>query len=90
MLRRGGGRIMTILAVGLLLLDGILLLLAGAWMHSMTLGLVGAAMVLVAGFTAFYYRRHQRRLRDIAQGREELRRQIHSLRDLLRRGDGKE
>lgn len=85
MLRLGGGRTMTILAVGLLVLDGLLLVLAGIWTRSPWLGGGGAALLLVAGLIALYYRRYQRQLEAIERSREELREQIGTLRELLRR-----
>lgn len=78
---------MTILAVGLLMLDGVLLLLAGIWTRSAWLDAGGAALLLLGGLIAGYYRRYQRQLEAIDRSREELRQQIHALRDLLRRPD---
>lgn len=78
------GRALTYLAVGFLLLDGVLLLLAGVW--SRHLGLIGGALAcgaLAAG-VVLLWRRQRRLLAEMAVAREAVRQEARALRDLLR------
>ncbi len=79
------GRALTYLAVGFLLLDAALLLLAGLWSRSP--GLIGAA-ALCGGLAAgvlLLWRRQQRLLAEMADAREAVRTEARALRELLRR-----
>ena len=83
MVSLGSGRVLTVLAVGFLVLDGFLLALAGLWLHRATLMVVGAGLVLAGGLVVMYWRRHRRRLAEIHAARREIREEARSLRDLL-------
>jgi membrane protein required for beta-lactamase induction len=77
--RRHAGRTLTVLAVALLLLDGVLLVLAGVWAGRFGLVLwgvlFGAAAIGVLGLR----RRHVRRLDELAKARAELRAEVGSI-----------
>jgi hypothetical protein len=86
------GRTLTIVAVGALCLDGLLLGLIGLWSHRLVLLLIGGGLLLAAGGVILLWRRHQRDLVEIASVKAELRAEAQALRDLLkgdrlRRGD---
>lgn len=79
------GRALTYLAVGFLLLDGVLLGLAGLW--SGRPGLLAGA-VACAGLAAgvvLLWRRQRRLLAEMAEAREAVRTEARALRELLRR-----
>ena len=76
-------RTMTFLAVGLLLLDGALLLLAGFWAKNILLGVLGAGFLVLAGSVLLYYRRYRRTLAEVDQAREALRAEALELRRLI-------
>ncbi len=84
MVSLGSGRALTVLAVGFLALDGILLALAGLWLQRAALLLVGAGLVLVGGMVLIYWRRHRRRLAEIQAVRQEIREEARALREILR------
>ncbi|MEO8634123.1 MAG: hypothetical protein ABI587_02490 [Gemmatimonadales bacterium] len=79
------GRIMTHFAVGILVLDGVLLLLIGLWSGALWAGIAGAACVLLAGSVLLLWRRHRRALAELAEARHGVREEARALRDLLRR-----
>jgi len=78
------GRALTYLGVGFLLLDGVLLFLAGVW--SRHPGLIGGALACgaIAGGVLLLWRRQQRLLAEMAVAREAVRQEAGALRDLLR------
>ena len=80
---------MTTFAVGLLLLDGGLLLIAAFWVHNWLLGFLGAAFLLMAGAVIVYWRRYQHALEDVARASEALKAEAQELRRLIQlRKDG--
>ncbi len=80
-------RTITVLAVGLLVLDGVLLCLAGFWTGRVTLALAGAFFMLCAGLVVRYWRRTRRKLQEIAADQTALRSEMAALSEALRRGD---
>jgi hypothetical protein len=81
----GSGRILTVIAVGFLVLDGVLLVLSGLWARHPGRVVAGAALIGAAWLVLLFWRHHRRRLAEIAGEREALRDQARSLRDLTRR-----
>jgi hypothetical protein len=77
------GRALTILAVGCLVLDGVLLLLAGIWTDRAGLLLAGAACLGAGGVVVLLWRRYVRAVADVDRARLELRSEIRALRDLI-------
>lgn len=75
---------LTIIAVGGLTLDGVLLLLAGLWSHRPILLALGAVMLLFAVGTYFLWRRQVRVLEEIAQARAEVRAEVQAIQGILR------
>ncbi len=78
------GRALTLFAVGVLVLDGVLLLLIGLWSHTLWAGISGSLCLLLAGGVLLLWRRHRRSLAEVAAARQELRDEARALRDLLR------
>jgi hypothetical protein len=76
--------VLTIIAVGGLTLDGVLLLLAGLWSHRPILLALGAVMLLFAVGTYFLWRRQVRVLEEIAQARAEVRAEVQAIQGILR------
>jgi len=79
------GRISTLLAVGFLTLDGVLLVVAGLWGRSAGPAIGGVACLLFAGLVLILWRRHQRAVAELAEARQALREEACALRDLLRK-----
>jgi len=80
---------MTTFAVGLLLLDGVLLLIAAFWARNWLLGILGCAFILLAGVVILYWRRYQRALEDVMRARDALKAEAQELRRLIQeRKDG--
>lgn len=79
------GRALTYLAVGFLLLDAVLLGLAGLW--SRRPGLIGGAALCggLALAVLLLWRRQRRLLAEMADAREAVQTEARALRDLLRR-----
>ena len=78
------GRVLTIIAVGVLSLDGVLLLLAGLWSHHPILLALGAVMLLLAVGVHLLWRRQVRVLDEIAQARAEVRAEVQAIQGLIR------
>ena len=78
------GRALTIIAVGVLSLDGVLLLLAGLWSHHPILLAMGAVMLLLAVGVNLLWRRQVRVLDEIAQARAEMQAEVQALQGILR------
>ncbi len=79
------GRAMTLFAVGVLLLDGVLLFLVGLWGRSAGFLLSGATCLVAALAVTVYWRRHRRTLAELAEARREVQSEARALRDLIRR-----
>ena len=80
------GRLVTILAVGSLALDGLLLALAGFQTGRVSLVGGGASLLAAAGVVIIAWRRHLRRLDEIAGAKRSLRAEAEALRELLGSG----
>jgi hypothetical protein len=81
---RARGRTLTVLAVGCLALDGILLLLAGYWGRRVGL-LLGGLVCLLAGILVLgWRRRYLRALREIEATRSAAAAEARALGRLLR------
>ncbi len=83
------GRALTFVAVGFLLLDGVLLLGAGLWGRQLS-ALAGGVLCLgAAGGVVWLWRRHQRAVVELAEARREVQEEARALRALLKgRSDG--
>ena len=78
------GRVLTIVAVGVLSLDGVLLLLAGLWSHRSILLALGAVMLVSAGGVYLLWRRQLKVLEEIAQAKAEMRAEVQAMQGILR------
>lgn len=78
------GRVLTIIAVGVLSLDGVLLVLAGLWAHRPILLAPGAVLLALALGVHLLWRRQLRMLAEIAQARAEIRAEVQALQGVLR------
>ena len=78
------GRVLTIIAVGVLSLDGVLLLAAGLWSHRSILLAMGAVMLVLAVGVYFLWRRQVRVLDEIAQAKAEVRAEVKAMQGMLR------
>ena len=78
------GRIGTLVAVGFLLLDGVLLLLAGLWGRKPGPAVGGIVCLGAAVLVQLYWRRHRRMQDELAEARRVLQEEARALRDLLR------
>jgi membrane protein implicated in regulation of membrane protease activity len=78
-------RTLTLVAAGFLAFDGAALLGLGIWSGNQVLLLVGAVLFLSSGLVLLFWRRHLRRLDEIAEARRELRDEAEELRRLLER-----
>jgi hypothetical protein len=77
-------RSLTLVAVGSLALDGAALLGLGLWSGRVGLLVAGTALLLAAGLVLLLWRRHLRRLDEIAAARRELRDEAEAMRRVLR------
>lgn len=81
---RGRGRATTIVAAGVLVLDGVLLGLAGLWGRRYGL-LLGAGVCLLAAVgVGLLWRRYQRQLAEVEAARIAVREEVLALRALVR------
>ncbi len=78
---------MTVIAVGLLLLDGILLLMAAWYLRSWLMAALGVALLLMSAGIVVYSRRYARTLAEVAQVRDALQAEIVELRRLVQQRD---
>jgi len=69
-------RIVTTFAVGFLVLDALLFALAGRFIPASVCAVVAVVVILA-------WRRYRRALAELADARQELKREAESLRDLL-------
>ena len=74
---------MTTFAVGLLVLDGALLLIAAFWARNWLLGVLGAAFMAMAGAVIVYWRRYQHALEDVVRASEALKAEAQELKRLI-------
>jgi len=79
------GRIGTLFAVGFLVLDGVLLLLAGLWGRRLGPAVGGIGCLAAAGLVHLYWRRHRRAVEELAHARRAVQDEVRALRDLLRK-----
>ena len=78
------GRALTIIAVGVLSLDGVLLLVAGLWSHRPILLALGAVLLVLTVGVYLLWRRQVKVLEEIAQARAEMRAEVQALQGMLR------
>ena len=76
-------RLPTMIAVGVLLLDAVLLGLAAVLLNRPTLWLLVLACLALAAVAWLVWRRYLRRLAELERARRELRAAAESLRELL-------
>lgn len=79
-------RVLLVVAVGVLLLDAILLISAGLWTERMVLVGGGAGSAIIAAVLLLSWRRHLKRLADIDTARRDLRNEVEELGKLSRDG----
>lgn len=79
--RRRPGQTITILAVGFLALDGVLLLMAGFWSGRVVLLVWGGVFGLAAAAVFLYWRRYLRQLREISEGLEARLRELMQMQE---------
>ena len=82
------GRTVTLFAVGLLALDGVMLLVAGAVTGSWGPIAGGLVCLLAAGLVAAFWRSHRRRIADLREARREVQAEVRALQALVTRKDG--
>lgn len=78
-----GGRGMTWLAVGFLLLDGVLLFAAAVAGRSRGLAIGGMICLVIAAGVLLLWQRHQRLIREVHAARAEMAEEARSLRALI-------
>jgi hypothetical protein len=76
-------RWLTIVAAGFLAFDGTVLTALGVWSGRTALLAVGVVLFLSSGLVLLLWRRHLRRLDEIAEARRELRDEAEELRRIL-------
>ena len=76
-------RTMTTFAVGLLALDGVLLLVAAYYLKSLGMVILGVVLIIMAGGVLMYYRRYARTLAEVQRAKESLRAELVELRRLV-------
>lgn len=77
-------RSLTVVAAGFLAFDGAALLGLALWSGNRALLVAGVVLFLSSGLVLLVWRRHLRRLDEIADARQELRDEAEELRRLLR------
>ncbi len=77
-------RVLLVLAVGVLLLDAVLLISAGVWADRVDLVVGGAASAIVAAGLLLFWRRYLKRLADIDIARHDLKNEVKELGSLTR------
>ncbi len=83
--RAGVSRLLTTFAIGILVLDGVLLLIAGWDQGRVSLMGGGAVSLLLAGAMRWAWKRHQRLREEVARERQALADEAREMRNLLRR-----
>jgi uncharacterized membrane protein YqjE len=82
------GRAVTLFALGLLLLDGVLLLAAGVMTGRMGPVAGGLVCLLAAAAVAAFWRSHRRRIAELRAAQREVQAEVRALRALITRKDG--
>jgi hypothetical protein len=82
---RTPSRALTTVAAGVLVLDAVLLAIAGVALDRWALLVGAAACGVLALLVALGWRRYRRTLSEIESARREMRRDVESIRDLLHR-----
>ena len=77
-------RILLVLAVGMLLLDAVLLISAGLWTGRLGLVVGGAASTIIAAGLLLFWRLYLQRLADIDIARHDLINEVKELGSLTR------
>ncbi len=77
-------RSLTLVAAGFLAFDGAALMGLGVWSGRRAFLVAGVVVLLSSGLVLLFWRRHLRRLDEIAEARRELRDEAEELRRLLR------
>ena len=77
-------RILLVLAVGVLLLDAVLLISAGLWTDRLGLVVGGAVSAIIAAGLLLFWRRYLKRLADIDIARHDLINEVKELGSLTR------
>lgn len=85
MTRPASGRWAVVFAAGILFLDGVLLILAGAWTSRVGLIVFGGVLLGAGVGVILLWRRWRRTLRSLDDARGALRRERDALRSLLER-----
>jgi hypothetical protein len=78
---------MTILAVGLLLLDGVLLVIAAYYLRSWGMALLGGLLIFMSLGVLLYYRRYARAIAEVQQAKHALQAELAELRRLVKERD---
>ena len=77
-------RTITVLTAAFLAFDGASLMLAGFWLSRPLMAIIGACLFASSGLVFLYWRRHQRRVQEIAEARRAIVADARELRDLAR------
>lgn len=77
-------RVLLVVAVAVLLLDAVLLMLAGVWSDRIGLVAVGGVSVIIAAGLLLSWRRYLKRLADIDVARHDLKNEVKELGSLTR------
>ena len=77
-------RSLTLVAAGFLAFDGVALMGLGVWSGRRAFLVAGVVLILSSVLVLLFWRRHLRRLDEIAEARRELRDEAEELRRILR------
>jgi hypothetical protein len=80
-------RTITIFAVGLLLLDGVLLLVAAYLTRNWILATVGLVAIVLASGVLVYYRKYRKAIEEVRLAKTRLRSELEELRRLINERD---
>ncbi len=79
---------MTLFAVGLLALDGVMLLVAGVVVGGWGPIAGGVICLMGAGMVAWFWRGHRRRVSELREARRQVQAEVRALQALITRKDG--